>query len=103
MRNAALSKGARPTMRSAGASIAASSDRRRRKRSSTMKRFLAIYVGTASALAKSQWQTLDAKKREAVQAAGLKAWMDWGVASADAIVDQGSPLGKTKRASADGI
>jgi hypothetical protein len=68
-----------------------------------MKRFLAIYVGTASALAKSQWQTLDAKKREAVQAAGIKAWMDWGVASADAIVDQGSPLGKTKRASAEGI
>ena len=29
--------------------------------------------------------------------------MDWGAANAAAIVDQGSPLGKTKRASAQGV
>ena len=29
--------------------------------------------------------------------------MDWGTANAAAIVDQGSPLGKTKRASARGV
>jgi hypothetical protein len=29
--------------------------------------------------------------------------MQWGVANAGAIVDQGTPLGKTKRASAEGI
>ena len=34
---------------------------------------------------------------------GIKAWMDWGAANAAAIVDQGSPLGKTKRASAQGV
>ena len=34
---------------------------------------------------------------------GMKAWMDWGQTHAAAIVDQGSPLGKTKRASPDGI
>jgi hypothetical protein len=29
--------------------------------------------------------------------------MEWGTVNSDAIVDQGSPLGKTKRASAQGI
>ena len=29
--------------------------------------------------------------------------MDWGAADAAAIVDQGSPLGKTKRASSQGV
>ena len=33
----------------------------------------------------------------------MKAWMEWGTAHAAAIVDQGGPLGKTKRASPDGI
>jgi hypothetical protein len=34
---------------------------------------------------------------------GMKAWMAWGTANAGAIVDQGAPLGKTKRASPEGI
>ena len=68
-----------------------------------MKRFLAIYIGTADALAKSQWGKLDEKKRKALEASGIKAWMEWGTANAAAIVDQGSPLGKTKRASKQGV
>lgn len=68
-----------------------------------MKRFLAIYIGTADALAKAQWDKLDQTKRQAAQARGIKAWMEWGTANAAAIVDQGSPLGKTKRASKQGV
>jgi len=68
-----------------------------------MKRFLAIYIGTEAALEKSQWNKLDEEKRKAREASGFKAWMDWGVANSAAIADQGSPLGKTKRASPDGI
>jgi hypothetical protein len=68
-----------------------------------MKNFLAIYIGTPAALEKSQWNALDEQTREAREAAGMKAWMDWGVANSAAIVDQGTPLGKTKRASPDGI
>ena len=66
-----------------------------------MKKFLAIYTGTEAAIAK--WKQLDEKKRKALQASGVKAWMDWGTANSAAIVDQGSPLGKTKRASSEGI
>jgi hypothetical protein len=68
-----------------------------------MKKFLAIYIGTQAALDRAQWNKLDEGKRKELQASGFKAWMDWGTTHASAIVDQGSPLGKTKRASPDGI
>lgn len=68
-----------------------------------MKKFLAIYVGTAAAFARSRWNEMDEDKRKALEASGIKAWMEWGKANAAAIVDQGSPLGKTKRASPQGI
>ena len=68
-----------------------------------MKKFLAIYIGTEAALEKAQWNKLDEANRKAREAAGMKAWMDWGVTHGAAIVDQGAPLGKTKRASPEGI
>lgn len=68
-----------------------------------MKRFLAIYTGTDVAAEKSGWRTLDAAQKKAREAEGMKAWMDWGARHAGAIVDQGAPLGKTKRAGRDGI
>jgi hypothetical protein len=67
------------------------------------KKFLAIYIGTESALERAQWNKLDEEKRKATEARGMKAWMDWGATHASAIVDQGTPLGKTKRASPEGI
>jgi hypothetical protein len=33
----------------------------------------------------------------------MQAWIAWGTGNAAAIVDQGGPLGKTKRASKEGI
>ena len=68
-----------------------------------MKKFLAVYIGTEAALEKAQWNKLDEQKRKALEASGIKAWMDGGTANAAAIVDQGSPLGKTKRASSRGV
>jgi hypothetical protein len=68
-----------------------------------MKRFLAIYIGTEAALEKSQWNKLDGEKRKAREASGMSAWMEWGRVNSAAIVDQGTPLGKTKRAAPEGI
>lgn len=68
-----------------------------------MKKFLAIYIGTEDALKRSGWDNLDPEKRKSLEAAGIKAWMDWGTVNASAIVEQGGPLGKTKRASTEGI
>jgi hypothetical protein len=68
-----------------------------------MKQFLAIYMGTAGALETSQWNKLDDAQRKELEAKGMRAWEEWGTVHAQAIVDQGSPLGKTKRASALGV
>jgi hypothetical protein len=66
-----------------------------------MKRFMAIYIGTGAAFEK--WHKLDEATRKAREASGMKAWGDWMTANSVAVVDQGGPLGKTKRTSADGI
>ncbi len=66
-----------------------------------MKRFLAIYTGSATALAK--WKTLDEAQRREREKAGKEAWGKWAMANAKDIVDQGSPVGKTKRISTQGI
>ena len=68
-----------------------------------MKRFLAIYIGTESAIERSQWKALDEKQRQQREASGIKAWNDWGAAHAAFIVDRGTPLGKTKRADPEGV
>jgi hypothetical protein len=68
-----------------------------------MKKFLAIYIGTPTALEKAQWNEMDEAKRKAREAEGMKAWMEWGKKHAGAIVEQGGPLGKTKRASPEGL
>lgn len=68
-----------------------------------MKRFLAIYIGTEAALAKSEWGRLDERQRKERETQGMNAWMAWGERNAAAVVDQGSPLGKTKRAAPGGI
>jgi hypothetical protein len=68
-----------------------------------MKQYLAIYIGTASALDKARWSELEPNKREKIETAGMQAWADWGKQNAGAIVAAGGPLGKTKRVSADGI
>jgi hypothetical protein len=68
-----------------------------------MKKFLAIYIGTEAAFEKSGWNALDEARRKAREKEGFDAWMDWGKRNAAAIVDQGTPLGKTKRASPEGI
>ena len=66
-----------------------------------MKKFLAVYLGSASSMAK--WKALDEAKRQQLEKAGIEAWQKWAKANEKAIVDDGSPLGKTKRISAQGI
>jgi hypothetical protein len=68
-----------------------------------MKRFLAVYVGTAEATERSGWNALDPAKRREREQAGIKAWMDWATTHRASIVEMGSPLGKTKRTAADGV
>jgi len=59
-----------------------------------MKKFLAIYLGTPEAF--EQWKKLSDSERQQREEQGMKAWMAWGDKHAKVILDQGSPLGKTK-------
>lgn len=68
-----------------------------------MKKFLAIYIGTEDALQRSHWNTLTEDERKTRERAGMEAWSAWGKKHASAIVAQGSPLGKTKRAAPEGL
>jgi hypothetical protein len=61
-----------------------------------MKTFLAVYTG----------RPMDqhaGPPSDDVIARGMKAWQDWMVRHADALVVDGGPLGKTKKISADGV
>ena len=66
-----------------------------------MKTFLATYLGSESGMA--SWKAMDEETRKQRETAGKDAWKKWAMANAKVIVDQGSPVGKTKRISADGI
>jgi hypothetical protein len=68
-----------------------------------MKKFLAIYLGSASGNARAQWNAMDEAKRKALEASGMKAWGDWMTAHQASIVETGGPLGKTKRTDAQGV
>ena len=66
-----------------------------------MKKFMAVYTGSAAAMEK--WKNLDEATRKQREKAGMAAWMKWATTNQKSIVDQGSPLGKTKRISSQGI
>jgi hypothetical protein len=66
-----------------------------------MKKYMAVFTGSPDAMA--GWQALDAAERQRREAEGMQAWKRWVEDNAQAIVDNGAPLGKTKRVTKDGI
>ena len=66
-----------------------------------MKTFLAVFTGTPEAM--DAWKALDADTRAKKEQAGIAAWQAWMAEHADALVDPGAPLGKTKRIDGNGI
>ena len=68
-----------------------------------MKRFLAIYTGNTSAQERSGWDKLSDAERAKRTQEGMKAWMAWGEKHKTAIVENGAPLGKTKRTGLNGV
>ena len=68
-----------------------------------MKTFLAIYLGDAKSPNREAWDKLSETDQKKRMDAGLKAWYAWGDKHKAAIVVNGAPLGKTKRANKGGI
>jgi hypothetical protein len=68
-----------------------------------MPKFMALYVGSPEAFARSGWDKLDDTTRKAREIAGMQAWGEWQEKNKPVMVDEGSPLGKTKRVDAKGV
>lgn len=66
-----------------------------------MKKFLAIYTGSAAALAK--WNAMPEHELQTRQAAGIRAWHAWVERNKASIVEVGAPLGRTKSVASAGI
>jgi hypothetical protein len=66
-----------------------------------VKKFLAVYMGSAAA--RAEWDKLDEHKRKERESAGMKAWGDWMTTHKAALVETGGPLGKTKLINAKGV
>lgn len=67
-----------------------------------MKNFLAVYTGTPESRARSGWDSLSESQRQVRERAGIEAWGKWVEANRAAIVEVGTPLGRTKRVFAQG-
>ena len=63
-----------------------------------MKKFLAVYMGSVPSKEKSA-TSISMETRQQ----GMQAWGQWMQQNAASIVDQGGPLGKTKKASPQGV
>jgi hypothetical protein len=68
-----------------------------------MKKFLAIYLGSPESAAFRQWKAMPEAERKERERSGIEAWMRWGKEHEAAIVDQGTPLGRTRRTDANGV
>ena len=66
-----------------------------------MKNFLAVFLGSPEAMA--AWGKSDEESKKKKEKEGMEAWMKWVMDNKGAIVDGGSPLGKTKRIDKNGI
>ena len=68
-----------------------------------MKTFLAIYTGRPAMRERFEQEYSDPQERKAVEKRGIEAWGAWVTSNPTSIVDNGGPLGKTKRIDPDGI
>jgi hypothetical protein len=68
-----------------------------------MKNFLAIFLGAPGSPKFAEFMAMEEGKRKKIEAQGIKAWGDWMKNHSSVIVETGGPLGKTKKASAQGV
>lgn len=66
-----------------------------------MKHYLAIFLGSPASMAR--WQTLPESERKQRETQGVAAWRSWVEQRQPDIIEMGSPLGKTKSVSPQGI
>jgi len=65
--------------------------------------YLAVFRGSKSSPRRVAWDALSESDRRAKERDGIAAWKAWAEKHQAAIVTMGGPLGKTRKASQDGI
>lgn len=65
--------------------------------------YLAVFLGSKTSPQMQAWNALPDAERKAREQEGMAAWKAWAESHQDATVAIGGPLGRTKRASAEGI
>jgi hypothetical protein len=65
--------------------------------------YLAVFLGSPTNNKTKAWSALTEAERQARQSEGMAAWKSWMDKNRAAIVGFGGPLGKTKKASPQGI
>jgi hypothetical protein len=68
-----------------------------------MKNYLAVYLGTDTGTAATEWEKLSPQDKQKRQAAGMEGWKNWAENNASAIASTGSPIGKTMRVDSSGV
>ena len=66
-----------------------------------MPRFLAVYTMKPEDFAR--FRSMPKSEQDAVDAVGIKKWMDWEARNAASFADRGGMVGKTVRVNKDGI
>ncbi len=70
---------------------------------STNDTYLAVFLGNKTSPRWKAWTAMSDDERRAREQEGLAAWNAWVEKHQNAIVDEGGPLGRTKRISRDGV
>ena len=70
---------------------------------STNGTYLAVFTGSKTSPRREAWDAMPDDERRAREQEGRAAWGAWMERHRDAIVHAGGPLGRTKRASRDGV
>ena len=70
---------------------------------STNNTYLAVFLGSKNSSRMAAWNALPESERRAKEQEGMAGWKAWVEKHHAAIVEMGGPLGKTKKASQQGI
>jgi hypothetical protein len=68
-----------------------------------MKKFIAVFMGSATGDAMKKWMELSEDARKKREADGMAAWKNWAETHSKSILEIGGPLGKTKKIDASGV
>jgi hypothetical protein len=69
----------------------------------TTSTYLAVFLGSKTNPRMKAWMSLSEAERRVKEQEGIAAWKSWAEKHREAILEEGGPLGKTKKVTGRGI